>query len=181
MAKRVYTDRTEVAMSASASDLRPLEKYARGIDHLAIAVRDLEQSIAWYTGVLGFRVTERNRTEGESTGMIWAALKTGALTVVLIQGTDEQSQVSRFIEHYGPGVQHVAIRVEDIDTCVEELRYAGLEFDTPVLGEAGLRQAFTRRDDGSGVMIELIQRTVEGFATQNVAQLFNTLESKGSF
>lgn len=158
-----------------------LSKYAQGIDHLAIAVRDLEGSIIWFTQVLGFSLIERRRTEGAATGMISAVLQAGTLTIVLLEGTHPMSQVSLFVERYGPGVQHVAIRISDIDAVVKDLIAHGLEFDTPIIEGGGLRQAFSRRDPASGLMIELIQRNAEGFADQNVSALFQELERKGSF
>jgi len=158
-----------------------LAKYAQGIDHLAIAVSDLEKSISWFTTVLGFSVKERRKTEGASTGMISAVLEAGTLTVVLLEGTNPGSQVSKFVERYGPGVQHVAIRVTNIDAAVHDLRSAGLQFDTSLISGTGLKQIFTRRDEGSGLMIELIERNAEGFADQNVKQLFQELEQKNSF
>jgi methylmalonyl-CoA/ethylmalonyl-CoA epimerase len=157
-----------------------LAKYALGIDHLAIAVPDLETSISWFTNALGFSLKERRKTEGASTGMISAVLEAGALTIVLLQGTSPQSQVSQFVERYGPGVQHVAIRMENIDDAVQEFEAAGLEFDTSLIRGPGLKQIFTRRDEGSGLMIELIERKSEGFSDQNVSQLFEELERKKS-
>lgn len=158
-----------------------LAKYAQGIDHLAIAVADLETSISWFKTVLGFSVKERRKTDGVSTGMISAVLEAGPLTVVLLQGTNPQSQVSMFVDRYGPGMQHLAIRMANIDAAVRELQAAGLQFDTSLISGGGLKQIFTRRDEGSGLMIELIERNAEGFAEQNVSQLFQELERKRSF
>src|SRR6266852_6796295 len=152
----------------------PLARYARGIDHLGIAVRDLEAGLKWFTNILGFTVTERHRTAGTTTGMVWAVLRAGNLTIVLAEGTNPESQISRFIEQYGPGVQHVAVRVDDIETAVRDLTAGGLEFETPIIGNGGLRQAFSRRDATSGLMVEIIERTVEGFADANVSELFQT-------
>ena len=99
-----------------------LARYATGIDHVAIAVPDLETSIEFYSKVLGFELVERRRTEGTATAMVSAVMKAGPLTFVLIQGTSPQSQVSRFIEHYGPGVQHIAISVENIEEPKNQAR-----------------------------------------------------------
>ncbi len=158
-----------------------LGKHATGIDHVAIAVPDLEQSITFFTSVLGFALHERRKTEGERTAMISAVLKAGPLTFVLLQGSSPQSQVSQFIEHYGPGVQHIAIAVEDLPAVAEDLRGAGMEFDTTVIESPGLRQIFTHRDAGSGLMIELIERTGGDFSDQSVQQLFSQLEKKAAF
>ncbi|HEY6324503.1 MAG TPA: VOC family protein [Thermoanaerobaculia bacterium] len=158
-----------------------LGKHAAAIDHIAIAVPDLETSIAFFTTVLGFELAERRKTEGRTTAMISAVLKAGPITFVLLQGTSPESQVSRFIEHYGPGVQHIAIAVTDLPAIAAELAQSGLEFDTTVIASPGLRQIFTHRDAGSGLMLELIERQGGDFSDQSVQQLFTQLEKKDAF
>jgi methylmalonyl-CoA/ethylmalonyl-CoA epimerase len=170
-----------MSVTATEPRLSALTKYARGLDHVAIAVRDLESSIHWFTTVLGFTLKERRKTEGAATGMISAVLEAGPLNFVLLQGTTPESQVARFITHYGPGVQHVAIQVENIDELAQELAQTGLEFDTSIIGGGGLRQIFSKRDKDSGLMIEFIERSGSGFADQNVTSLFAQLEQKNSF
>jgi methylmalonyl-CoA/ethylmalonyl-CoA epimerase len=165
-------------MSSSAA---LLSKYARSIDHVAIAVRDLEESITFYTDVLGFELKERRRTEGKHTGMTSAVLKAGPITVVLLQGTSPDSQVSKFVEHYGAGVQHLAIGVESLPEMAEDLKASGLEFDTNVIQSPGLRQIFSARDKGSGMMFEFIERMGGDFSDQSVQQLFEQLEKKDAF
>ena len=167
---------TSVPQESSA-----IGKYARSVDHIAIAVLDLEASITWYTTVLGFTLKERRKTEGVTTGMISAVLEAGPLHFVLLQGTTPQSQVSRFVEHYGPGVQHLAIKVDNISELSDELKQSGLEFDTSIIEGGGLRQIFSKRDQGSGLMIEFIERSGAGFTDQNVTSLFAQLEEKNSF
>ncbi|HKV09929.1 MAG TPA: VOC family protein [Thermoanaerobaculia bacterium] len=158
-----------------------LSKYARSIDHVAIAVHDLEESIAFYTNVLGLELKERRRTEGKHTAMVSAVLKAGPITIVLLQGTSPDSQVSKFVEHYGAGVQHVAIGVEDLPQMAEDLKASGLEFDTNVIQSPGLRQIFSARDKGSGMMFEFIERMGGDFSDQSVQQLFEQLEKKDAF
>ena len=158
-----------------------LSKYARSIDHVAIAVHDLEESIAFYTNVLGLELKERRRTEGKHTAMVSSVLKAGSISIVLLQGTSPDSQVSKFVEHYGAGVQHVAIGVEDLPQMAEDLKAAGLEFDTSVIQSPGLRQIFSARDKGSGMMFEFIERMGGDFSDQSVQQLFEQLEKKDAF
>lgn len=131
-----------------------LGKHTLSIDHVAIAVHHLEESVKLFTKVLGFEIKERRRTEGKQTAMISAVLRAGPITVVLLQGTSPESQVSRFVEHFGPGVQHLAISVQNLPQMAEELKGAGLEFDTTVINSRGLRQIFSKRDAGSGMMFE---------------------------
>jgi methylmalonyl-CoA epimerase len=158
-----------------------LAKYATGIDHVAIAVHDLEQSITFYTKVMGFELTERRETKGEHSAMISAVLKAGPITFVLLQGTSRESQVSKFVDHFGAGVQHVAIGVHDLPAMAEELKASGLEFDTSVIESPGLKQIFSHRDNGSGQMFEFIERMGGDFSDQSVQQLFSQLEKKDAF
>lgn len=166
---------------SESQQLVALSRYATSIDHVAIAVRDLETSIKLYTEVLGFELKERRRTEGKQTGMVSAVLKAGPITVVLLEGTSPESQVSRFVEHFGPGVQHLAIGVENLPEMAEELKEAGMEFDTTVIESPGLRQIFSKRDMGSGMMFEFIERMGGDFSDQSVQNLFEQLEKKNAF
>lgn len=168
-------------MSSESKEPVMLSNYATAIDHVAIAVRDLEESIKLYTETLGFELKERRRTEGKQTGMISAVLTAGPITVVLLQGTSAESQVSRFVEHFGPGVQHLAIGVQNLPAMTEELKAAGMEFDTTVIESPGLRQIFSKRDVGSGMMFEFIERMGGDFSDQSVQNLFEQLERKNAF
>jgi len=160
-----------------------LGRHATGIDHIAIAVPHLEESVTFFTDILGFEVVERRETKGKKTGMISAVLKCGPITVVLLEGTSPESQVSRYVEHYGPGVQHIAIGVDDLLAVEQGLQASGTEFDTKVIRGSGLLQIFTRRDSGSGMMFELIEHTeaTGDFSDASVQQLFEQLEERDSY
>lgn len=163
--------------------LSALGRYAVKIDHVAIAVRDLEESIAFYQKQLGFELVERRRTDGEKTAMVSAVLRAGAIMIVLVQGTTPESQVNRYIENYGPGVQHIAIEVRDVRKLMSELNHSGVDFSTTVIEGRGICQAFTARDRASGMMYEFIERqTNDGdFTDQSVQELFSQLEGNGAY
>ncbi len=165
----------------SANEAPELGQYATEIDHVAIAVTDLEKSINFFTNILGFQLKERRKTEGTKTAMVSAVLTAGPLTFVLLQGTSPESQVTKFIDHYGPGVQHIAIGLRNLKQAAEKLGEAGLQFDTSVIESPGLRQIFTHRDPGSGLMIEFIERSGGDFTDQSVQSLFEQLEQKYAF
>jgi 4-hydroxyphenylpyruvate dioxygenase-like putative hemolysin len=162
--------------------LTALGRYAIRVDHVAIAVRDLEASLALHQ-LLGFRLVERRGTEGKGTGMLSAVLTAGAVTFVLVQGTTPESQVSRYINNYGPGVQHIAIEVRDIGKLRKELADAGMEFSTSLIEGSGIRQVFTARDRVAGMMYEFIEReTNDGqFTDQSVKELFEQLERNDAY
>lgn len=168
-------------MFAPSLDPTLLAKYSTVIDHVAIAVLDLEESVAFYEKALGFQVTERRKTEGRHSAMVSAVMKAGPITVVLLQGTTPESQVSRYVDHYGPGVQHIAIGVQNLPQLVEELLASGVVFDTTIIEGGGLRQIFTKRDPGSGMMYEIIERLGGDFSDESVQNLFNQLEDHDSF
>jgi len=168
-------------MSDTPTPQSLLGRYANSVDHIAIAVKNLEESIVFYQNVLGFTLHERRKTEGKATAMISAVMKAGPITVVLLEGTTPESQVSKYIDHYGPGVQHIAIGVQNLPEMAEELKTSGLEFDTTVISSPGLRQIFTKRDTGSGLMIEFIERMGGDFSDASVQSLFEQLEKKDSY
>ncbi|WP_166212312.1 VOC family protein [Cognatiluteimonas telluris] len=153
------------------------------IDHVAIAVRDLESAIAFYSEVLGFQLIQRREIHGERTGMISAEMELNGIKFVLCQGTEDASQVSRLIDQYGPGVAHIALAVDDVHSAVDELGSRGLKFDTSVIEGPGLIQAFSARCTNSGLSFELIARRPdeEGFLAANVRELFEQLERSGAY
>lgn len=164
------------------SRIAPLARHAEAVDHVAIAVRDLEAAIVWFQDLLGFELIERRRTDGRRSGMISAVLRLGPVTFVLMEGTTPDSQISRFIEHYGPGVQHIAIRVSGLRPVVESLRAAGLEFSTDIISPGAYSQVFTKRDPNTGLMIELVEwRGEHDFVDDGVKQLFEQLEASDAF
>lgn len=152
------------------------------IDHIAIAVRELEPAIRFFVETLGFNLVRRREVAGEKTGMIAADLNYNNIKFVLLQGTDADSQVSRLIKNFGPGIAHIALAVDDIDNAVDTLSKDGLTFDTTIISGTGLKQIFTSRDFNSGLSFEFIERTgEENFLDQNVQELFSQLEKRDAY
>ena len=90
-----------------------------GIDHVAIAVHDIDQAISWYQSVLGFDLKVHKVTEGQDSSMVSAVMQSGTATIVLVQGLSPDSQVSKFINQFGPGMHHIAFSVSNLDAIVE--------------------------------------------------------------
>jgi len=149
-----------------------------GIDHIAIAVADIDASITSYSSALGFTLLERSEVSGDHTGMVYAVLKSESSTVVLVQGCSPESQVSKFLAAFGSGIHHIAFAVTDLDRALERARQCGIAADTPVISDRGIRQAFLHRDAGTGVRIELIERHGVPFSEKNVEGLFRALEAQ---
>ncbi|MEO8673042.1 MAG: VOC family protein [Tahibacter sp.] len=159
-----------------------LSKRALRLDHVAIAVPDLEAAICFYRDTLGMDLIKRRTISGKTTGMVSAEMNSGEFSIVLVQGTESASQVTRFIKEFGPGVQHIAIEVDSVEGVANELRARGMEFETNVIVGPGLTQIFAKRDATSGVMFEFIERTGnEGFHEDSVRSLFEQLESSAAF
>ncbi|MBQ4800947.1 VOC family protein [Pseudoalteromonas sp. MMG006] len=155
------------------------------VDHLAIAVIDLEKAIEYYTKNLGFDLIEQRITSGVKTAMksaVLGGLSTG-FTIVLLEGIGKESQVSRFVEKFGPGVQHAAFLVEDLEKVAVELAGRGVEFSTDIIRGPNLYQLFTKREENSGMMFEYIQRLEQkdGFEETNIQRLFESLEQSDHF
>ncbi|WLQ11606.1 VOC family protein [Hahella aquimaris] len=158
-----------------------LRHKAKKIDHVAIAVLDLEQAIGYFS-MMGFTLSDRMTTTGAHSAMHSAVMEAGPIKFVLLEGANEASQITRFINEYGPGPQHIAIEVEDVESLCKELETQGLDFSTKTIKGPDLIQRFTVRCPNSGVMIEFIERNEEeGFSEQNVEDLFRQLEASDAY
>jgi len=153
------------------------------IDHIAIAVQDLEEALALYQGILGFELIKKREIQGQFSGMVSAELDANGFNIVLIQGADESSQVNQYIKEYGPGVQHVAIEVEDMDNLVDDLEDKGMEFATNIINGKNLLQIFTKRNKNCGMMLEFIKKQSGDavFEKNNIEGLFQQLEANGAY
>lgn len=151
-----------------------------GIDHVAVAVADLDQAVHWYQATLGFVLAEKRVTEGEHSAMVSAVMRAGGATVVLVQGLSENSQVSQFINRYGAGVHHIAFAVKDIDTAIQLAANAGVP-DTPVISVDGVRQVYLSRNEATGVRVELIESGNGVFSDSSIKQLYRALEEKNLY
>ncbi|MFE6054266.1 chorismate mutase [Kitasatospora sp. NPDC056446] len=170
------------APAPTGSGTGALARHARRIDHVAIAVRELEPAIALFRDRYGFDLLERRAVTGAASGMDSATMRAGGVTFVLCQGDSPESNVSRYIEHYGPGIQHVALEVADHPGVQEDLRARGADLLTGIIHGPGLDQSFTRRDPNTGIQLEFVTRTDNaGFDDSNVRELFTAMERDGAF
>jgi 4-hydroxyphenylpyruvate dioxygenase-like putative hemolysin len=136
----------------------PVDRWADnviGIDHVAVAMVDLTAAIQWAVDKLGCTLIEKRETQSRRSGMKSAVVRLGGVVVVLVQGTNSESQVAQFTQRHGPGVQHVALNVRDLGNAIDTLHARGLEFSTPRLDGEGLSQIFAMRDPATGLMIRV--------------------------
>jgi len=127
------------------------------LDHVGIAVRDLESAIAAYGDKYG--VEPLHREVVESQGVEEALLPIGGSFVQLLQPVDSNSPVARFLEKRGEGLHHVAYAVLDIDAALAHLRTGGAKLidETPRVGGRGARIAFVHPADLAGTLMELVE------------------------
>jgi methylmalonyl-CoA/ethylmalonyl-CoA epimerase len=130
------------------------------VDHVGIAVPDLDAAVAWYAETLGLVAThvETNEEQGVREAMLSAPGDTGA-AVQLLAPLRPDSPIGKFLDRNGPGIQQVAYRVADIDAACAALREKGLRllYDAPRRGTADSRINFVHPKDAGGVLVELVQ------------------------
>jgi len=127
------------------------------IDHVAIAVHDLDAAIAWYESALGARVTYRERVEKDEVEEV--LLGVAESFIQLLTPTSDSSPVARFLERNGEGIHHVGYRVPDCAAAIESMRAAGAQLidPTPRVGSRGTTVAFVHPRSAFGTLIELVQ------------------------
>jgi methylmalonyl-CoA epimerase len=127
------------------------------IDHVAIAVRDLEAAIAWYAEVFG--ATLEHREIVESDGVEEALLRVADSYVQLLTPTRDDSPVAKYLEKRGEGLHHVAYRVDDCARALDIVKAAGCQVidQTPRPGSRGTTVAFIHPKASFGTLIELVQ------------------------
>ena len=127
------------------------------IDHIGVAVEDLDESIAVYQDRLGMRVQHRESVE--EFGVEAVLLEIGKAHVELLTPTKSDSAVARFLERKGPGMHHVAYRTDDIDGVLGQMRDAGMRLidEQPRTGIQNSRVAFVHPKSTGGVLTEIGQ------------------------
>ncbi|WP_029135708.1 methylmalonyl-CoA epimerase [Nakamurella lactea] len=132
------------------------------IDHVGIAVPDLEAAITMYTGPFGGRVAHRETNPDQQVDEAMIAFDDGT-QLQLIAPTSPDSSIGKFIDRSGPGLQQLAFRVPDVAAAAATLRDAGMRllYDEPRTGTAGSRINFVHPKDAGGVLVELVQPMAE--------------------
>jgi len=127
------------------------------IDHVAIAVRDLESAIAYYADTFGAAVEHREVVE--SDGVEEALLKVAESYIQLLRPTRPDSPVARFLDSRGEGLHHVGYRVADCGAALEAVKSAGGRVidEAPRPGSRGTTVAFVHPKGAFGTLIELVE------------------------
>lgn len=129
------------------------------IDHVGIAVPDLDDAIAFYRDTFGVVSVHEEVNEEQGVREAMLAVGDGATRIQLLAPLSEESTIAKFIGRNGPGVQQVAYTVADIDAVSAELRERGMRllYDQPKRGTSDSRVNFVHPKDARGVLVELVQ------------------------
>jgi methylmalonyl-CoA/ethylmalonyl-CoA epimerase len=146
-------------MTGPWQDLSPL---VLAIDHVGIAVPDLEVAVEWHREHLGLvvRHVETNEEQGVREAMLSPAqAEPGSAQLQLLAPLRPDSAIGRFLERSGPGLQQLAYRVADVDEAARVLRSRGVRllYDEARRGTGGSRINFVHPKDAGGVLVELVE------------------------
>jgi methylmalonyl-CoA/ethylmalonyl-CoA epimerase len=150
------------------------------VDHVGIAVPDLDEAITFYTDLFGMRCvhTETNTDQGIREAMLQVGPEPGTM-IQLIAPAGPDSTIAAFLDRRGPGVQQVAYTVADVDAACEVLRGRGVRllYDRPRTGTAGSRINFIHPKHAGGVLVELVEPGESG--TFGAPEAFPTNGARG--
>jgi methylmalonyl-CoA/ethylmalonyl-CoA epimerase len=129
------------------------------IDHVGIAVPDLDEAIAFYRDTFGVVSVHEETNEEQGVREAMLAVGDGSTRIQLLAPLNEDSTIAKFIGRNGPGVQQVAYTVADIEQVSATLRERGLRllYDAPRRGTSDSRVNFIHPKDAGGVLVELVQ------------------------
>lgn len=129
----------------------------RKIEHIGIAVKSIDESLKYYEGVLGLKCYAIEEVKDQKVKT--AFLMVGETKIELLEATDPESPVAKFIEKKGEGVHHIAFGVEAIESCIEDLISKNVQMidHKPRMGAEGLHIAFLHPKSTFGVLTEICE------------------------
>ena len=127
------------------------------IDHIGIATRGIDEAANFWRSALGLGAIETEEVADQKVRV--AMLPIGESRIELLEATSEDSPISKFIEKRGPGIHHLAVKVDNIQTALAQLKQNGARLiDTePRRGAGGCLVAFVHPSSMGGVLLELVQ------------------------
>lgn len=130
----------------------------RNIDHIGIAVRDIDKALNIYKGIFGLELEKIELVEDQKVKI--AFLPIGSSKLELLEPVDPESPVFNYIEKNGEGIQHIAFTVNDIEKVLKKLKQNRIKLidETPRLGAGGVKIAFIHPKSTHGVLIELVEQ-----------------------
>ena len=128
------------------------------IEHIGIAVKNIEESLKYYEGVLGLKCYAVEEVAEQKVKT--AFLKIGEIKLELLEATSDESPIAKFIEKRGEGVQHIAFAVNGIENVLSEVKEKGIRLidEKPRKGAEGLDIAFLHPESTGGVLTEFCEK-----------------------
>ncbi|MDD4504217.1 MAG: methylmalonyl-CoA epimerase [Clostridiaceae bacterium] len=128
------------------------------VDHIGIAVSNLDEAVKFYKDVLGLELHGIEVVEEQKVKV--AFLPVGDTEVELLESTSPEGPIAKYIEAKGQGIQHIAFQVADIEAALEEMKSKGMRLidEIPRYGAGGVKIAFLHPKSTNGVLIELCER-----------------------
>jgi methylmalonyl-CoA epimerase len=132
------------------------------LDHIGIAIRDLQAALAFYHDALGLEIDPPEEVASQQVRVHFVPV--GAVTLELLEATSDASPIARYLDKRGPGLHHITLRVDDIHDALARLaaRGARLIDEQPRPGAGGSLVAFVHPSSAHGVLVELVQREAGG-------------------
>ena len=129
------------------------------IDHVGVAVRDIDAAIAFYRDTYGMSLVHEEVNEEQGVREAMMAVGSSGSCVQLLAPLSPESTIAKFLDRSGPGVQQVAYRVVDVDAVSRTLRERGLRllFEAPRRGTSNSRVNFIHPKDAGGILVELVE------------------------
>lgn len=128
------------------------------VDHIGIAVKNLDETLSFYTDVLGLELHGTEIVEDQKVRV--AFLPVGDTEIELLESTSEDGPIAKFIEKNGEGVQHIAFKVDNIEEAIEYMLSKGMKMidEKPRYGAGGAKIAFVHPKSSNRVLVELSER-----------------------
>jgi len=134
------------------------------IDHVGVAVPDLDAAIAFYRDAFGMEVAHEETNEEQGVREAMVRVGDSGSCIQLLAPLNESSTIAKFLDRSGPGLQQLAYRVTDVEQVSAILRERGLRllYDAPKRGTANSRINFVHPKDAGGVLVELVEPAADG-------------------
>ncbi len=139
--------------------LKSAEHLFTAIDHVGIAVPDLDEAIAFYRDTFGMALVHQEVNEEQGVSEAMMSVGDSGSCLQLLAPLDETSTIAKFLDRSGPGVQQMAYRVNDVEQVSAILRERGVRllYDEPRRGTSDSRVNFVHPKDAGGVLVELVE------------------------
>ena len=129
------------------------------LDHIGIAVAELDESLAFFRDALDLEVTAVEEVASQRVRAHFVSV--GSTALEILEATADDSPIARFVSRRGPGLHHITLRVDDLNAALAELKQRGVRLidEAPRLGAEGARVAFIHPSSAHGVLVELKEQS----------------------